>query len=140
MDSETDMSHWVDGRMASLDPSTAWQPNATLAMARLKSWQGDHLERLLPHNVEPPWFVGIWNNLREMLHPEKLPPLELTSKPIPVKDIWGLYRPTGSPCCTRSHCRAFSCCCLQRQFQQDSAGQSQETVTLIAPVLQPLEW
>jgi TonB family protein len=53
--------------------------------------QDDHLDRLLPENVEPPWFVGIWNNIQEMLHPEKLPPLEVTSKPIPVKDIWGLY-------------------------------------------------
>jgi len=53
--------------------------------------QDDHLAKLLPENVEPPWFVGIWENVKEMLHPEKLPPLELTSKPIPVKDIWGLY-------------------------------------------------
>jgi len=59
-------------------------------MSELKP-QDDHLDRLLPENVEPPWFVGIWNNIQEMLHPEKLPPLEVTSKPVPVKDIWGLY-------------------------------------------------
>jgi len=53
--------------------------------------QDDHLSHLLPENLEPPWFVGIWNNIQEMIHPEKLPPLELTSKPVPVKDIWGLY-------------------------------------------------
>src|ERR1039457_4343576 len=57
--------------------------------------QDDHLSRLLPENLEPPWFVGIWNNLKEMIHPEKLPPLEITSKPIPVKDIWGLYPTDG---------------------------------------------
>src|SRR5580693_1498179 len=91
MDSETNVSQWVDGRMASLNPSTQWRPNATLALARLKDWQGDHLERLLPDNVEPPWFVGIWNSIREMIHPENLPPLKVTSKPVPVKDIWGLY-------------------------------------------------
>jgi len=53
--------------------------------------QDDHLNRLLPENVEPPWFISLWENIKEMIHPEKLPPLEVTSKPIPVKDIWGLY-------------------------------------------------
>src|SRR5208283_5706304 len=53
--------------------------------------QDDHLDRLLPENVEPPWFISLWENIKEMIHPEKLPPLEITSKPVPVKDIWGLY-------------------------------------------------
>jgi TonB family protein len=39
--------------------------------------------------------VPIWKSLlrqiNEKLHPEKLPPLHLTSKPVPVRDIWGAY-------------------------------------------------
>ena len=31
------------------------------------------------------------DNLRDLLFPEKLPPLKLTSKPVPVKSIWGAY-------------------------------------------------
>ncbi|HXZ28400.1 MAG TPA: energy transducer TonB [Terriglobales bacterium] len=31
------------------------------------------------------------NNLRDALFPQKLPPLQLTSKPIPVRSIWGDY-------------------------------------------------
>ena len=30
-------------------------------------------------------------NVKELINPPKLPPLVLTSKPVPVKDIWGLY-------------------------------------------------
>ncbi len=51
----------------------------------------DHLSRLLVEQVEEPWYRSFFQNVRETLNPPKLPPLELTSKPIAVKDIWGLY-------------------------------------------------
>jgi len=31
------------------------------------------------------------SNVKDVFNPPKLPPLEVTSKPVPVKDIWGLY-------------------------------------------------
>ena len=34
-------------------------------------------------------LVSLWNGLKETISPTKLPPLEVTSQPIPVKDIWG---------------------------------------------------
>ncbi len=49
----------------------------------------DHLARLLAPDTEIPWYKSIFQNVRELVHPEKLPPLELTSKPVAVKDIWG---------------------------------------------------
>jgi TonB family protein len=49
----------------------------------------DHLGRLLAPDTEIPWYKSIIENVRELIQPEKLPPLELTSKPIPVKEIWG---------------------------------------------------
>jgi protein TonB len=49
----------------------------------------DHLARLLPPDTEIPWYRSIVGNIRELIHPEKLPPLELTSRPVAVKDIWG---------------------------------------------------
>jgi protein TonB len=49
----------------------------------------DHLNRLLAPDTEIPWYKSIVENVRELIHPEKLPPLELTSKPVAVKDIWG---------------------------------------------------
>src|SRR5579884_2914169 len=49
-----------------------------------------HLDRLLS-NVEQPWYKSFVQNVKEAVHPKKLPPLEVTSKPVPVKDIWGFY-------------------------------------------------
>jgi periplasmic protein TonB len=46
-----------------------------------------------PQNVQSDLLVGwgknsLWQNVRDALFPKKLPPLEVTSKPVPVKDIW----------------------------------------------------
>lgn len=49
----------------------------------------DHLNRLLLQEAATPWYKNLVANVREMLNPPKLPPLEVTSKPVPVKDIWG---------------------------------------------------
>ncbi len=51
----------------------------------------DHLARLLAPDTEEPWYKSVYRNVQEMIHPPKLPPLEVTSKPVAVKDIWGLY-------------------------------------------------
>jgi periplasmic protein TonB len=51
----------------------------------------DHLSRLLVADVEEPWYRSFLRNAKEYINPPKLPPLELTSKPVAVKDIWGLY-------------------------------------------------
>jgi periplasmic protein TonB len=51
----------------------------------------DHLSRLLVAEVEDPWYSSFFRNVKEFINPPKLPPLEVTSKPVAVKDIWGLY-------------------------------------------------
>jgi len=51
----------------------------------------DHLSRLLADTVEEPWYREFWQSLKEVFNPPKLPPLQVTSKPVAVKDIWGLY-------------------------------------------------
>jgi periplasmic protein TonB len=52
----------------------------------------DHLNRMLvPQNTEIPWYKSLYQAIHEIVKPEKLPPLEVTSKPVAVKDIWGLY-------------------------------------------------
>src|SRR6267143_3015648 len=50
-----------------------------------------HLKNLLAENIEEPWYKSFLQNVKEAINPPKLPPLELTSKPVAVKDIWGLY-------------------------------------------------
>ena len=53
----------------------------------------DHLSRLLPQQMEVPWYREFIDNLRDTFNPPKLPPLDVTSKPVAVKSIWGMYRP-----------------------------------------------
>ena len=51
-----------------------------------------HLQRLLaPSGLDQPWYRTFARNLYELFRPPKLPPLEVTSRPIAVTDIWGLY-------------------------------------------------
>jgi TonB family protein len=57
----------------------------------------DHLDHLLAPDTTLPWYRTIFANVAETLHPEKLPPLEITSKPLaedemPGHGLWGLYR------------------------------------------------
>ncbi len=52
----------------------------------------DHLDRLFAADkAEMPWFVSLYQNIHDLIRPPKLPPLEITSQPVPVKSIWGLY-------------------------------------------------
>jgi TonB family protein len=53
----------------------------------------ENLNRLFAVEVEEPWYKSFIQNIREAFNPPKLPPLEVTSKPVPVKSIWGLYAP-----------------------------------------------
>lgn len=61
------------------------QPNNAFSNA------DDHLARLFNEDVEAPWYKSLYASIQELIHPPKLPPLEVTSKPVAVKDIWGLY-------------------------------------------------
>src|SRR5574340_711189 len=50
------------------------------------------LHLLLPEDkLNPPLWKSLWQQIQEWRHPEKLPPLKLTSKPVPVRELWGFY-------------------------------------------------
>ncbi len=50
----------------------------------------DHLARLLaPQNTEQPWYLSVYEAVHDLIKPPVLPPLEVTSTPVAVKDIWG---------------------------------------------------
>jgi TonB family protein len=43
-----------------------------------------------------PTYITLWRNLRDLISPPKLPPLKVTSKPVPVKELFAKdenYRP-----------------------------------------------
>jgi periplasmic protein TonB len=51
-----------------------------------------HLAHLLtPEGLETPWYKTFFKNIKEAINPPKLPPLEVTSKPIEVPSMWGFY-------------------------------------------------
>ncbi len=41
--------------------------------------------------LDEPLWKSLFRNVDEFFFPKKLPPLVLTSKPVPVRDIWGFY-------------------------------------------------
>ena len=74
---------------APVNVTSAWAQLTNRIAAVPNLTAEDHLARLLAPDTEIPWYKSIFQNVRELVHPEKLPPLELTSKPVAVKDIWG---------------------------------------------------
>ena len=49
------------------------------------------LNLLPPTKVNEGLFSSLAGNIKEALFPEKLPPLQLTSRPVRVREIWGEY-------------------------------------------------
>jgi len=45
--------------------------------------------------LDEPLWKSLFRNLDDFFFPKELPPLVLTSKPIPVRDIWGFYNYKG---------------------------------------------
>ncbi|MGA3098098.1 MAG: energy transducer TonB [Bryobacteraceae bacterium] len=45
---------------------------------------GDNLSRLLITQLEEPWYHSLVLSVRDLIHPSKLPPLQVTSKPVAV--------------------------------------------------------
>jgi TonB family protein len=51
-----------------------------------------HLQHfMVPASIELPWYKGIIQGIKEMINPPKLPPLEITSKPVDLPSLKGLY-------------------------------------------------
>jgi periplasmic protein TonB len=99
----------------------------------------DHLSRLLaPAAVEIPWYVSLYGSIRELIKPEKLPPLVLTSKPVAVKSIWGLYakNPKSRYISVAAHAAIFAL--LMVTFTNKAVQQKLvERLNLIDPNIEP---
>jgi protein TonB len=50
---------------------------------------------LVNQTLDEPLWKSLFRNLDDFFFPKKLPPLVLTSKPVPVRDIWGFYNYKG---------------------------------------------
>jgi periplasmic protein TonB len=64
----------------------------TAALSEMAGNTDSHLDRLLsPAALNIPWYQSLAQSIRELVYPVKLPALDVTSTPVPVKEIWGLY-------------------------------------------------
>jgi periplasmic protein TonB len=98
----------------------------------------DHLRRLLAPDTEIPWYKSIYENVRELIQPEKLPPLVLTSKPVAVKDIWGEgTNPKRVATSVIIHAGIFAL--LMLIGTNAKVQKAIKEVILVAPVLKPME-
>jgi protein TonB len=63
------------------------------------------LNLLMPQGSEPGLLKSLSQNFQDTFFPKKQPPLVLTSKPVPVKDIWGFYdyKKSGAALSTFAH-------------------------------------
>jgi TonB family protein len=50
-----------------------------------------HLDRLLAPELEEKWITTFIRDLKDLINPPKLPPLEVTSKPVELKSLGGIY-------------------------------------------------
>jgi TonB family protein len=92
---------------------------------------------LLPRgSFDQSLWESLTNNIRETFFPEKLPPLQLTSRPVKVRDIWGgySYKKQGAWLSLVVHALAvgglFGLTILGAKVVKQTEHQ---TVTLIAP-------
>ncbi len=96
------------------------------------------LNLLPPKEMEQPLWRSLFQNLDDLLFPKKLAPLVLTSKPIPVADIWGFYnyKKNGALGSTVVHILALAAIIggtiWGRQIIVDAKPRT-EVTTLIAP-------
>ena len=93
---------------------------------------------LTKSSLSQPLWQSLFQNLDDYFFPKKQAPLVLTSKPIPVKDIWGFYdyKKNGALYSTAVHVLGLAAIIgltmLGRRMVQE-IRKPQEVVTLIAP-------
>src|SRR5215471_14769864 len=99
------------------------------------------LHLLLPKEEEQSLWQSLVGNFKETFFPKKLPPLVLTSKPIPVKDIWGFYnyRKSATTLSTIAHIVVLTIVIVATIYLGRRVVQQQvkPTVSIVAPDLNP---
>src|SRR6266516_2605064 len=111
---------------------------ATLDFKPPRTKAEPELNLLLPKSAEQPLWKSLFQNLDDFFFPKKQPPLVLTSKPIPVKDIWGFYdyKKNGALGSTVVHVFALAiiigATILGRRVVQQIV-KPHDTITLVSP-------
>ncbi|HZQ20642.1 MAG TPA: TonB family protein [Terriglobales bacterium] len=96
------------------------------------------LNLLMPKGSEQSLWKSLVQNFEDTFFPKKQPPLVLTSKPVPVKDIWGFYnhKKNAAALSTIGHIIVLSAILLGTYYLGKKVVEKpKETVTLVAPDL-----
>jgi periplasmic protein TonB len=96
------------------------------------------LNLLMPKGFEPSLWDSLRQNFKQTFFPEKLPPLMLTSKPVPVRDIWGFYsyKKSGATLSVFAHIVVISAILFATYYLGKKVIEKpKEVVTIIAPAL-----
>jgi TonB family protein len=92
---------------------------------------------LKDETLDDPLYKRLFRGLDEFFFPKKLPPLVLTSRPVPVRDIWGFYnyKSRGAFGSTVIHVIAVALIISGAMFARRvvETVQPKQTVELIAP-------
>ena len=107
----------------------------------INSGQGE-LDLLLKNGVNDTLWSSLKSNLRAALFPEKLPPLQLTSRPVPVRDIWDrdIYKKQSAGVSVAVHVVAIAAVVgisIMGARAVKNLEKPKMTVELIAPDLTP---
>jgi TonB family protein len=95
--------------------------------------------------LDEPIWRSLFRNMDDFFFPKKLPPLVLTSKPVPVRDIWGFYnyKRGGVAGSTIIHALAVAIIIAVALIARRAIPEKKPTATVILldpgdlPVLQP---
>lgn len=100
-----------------------------------------HLERLLVAETQVPWFTAFKKQISDVINPPKQEPLVITSKAVPVKDIWGLTAGQETRAGSISMVLHVVVLALLLVLGTNETLQKKvkETVTLVAPDLSPFK-
>jgi TonB family protein len=96
------------------------------------------LNLLMPQGSEPGLWKSLVQNFQDTFFPKKQPPLVLTSKPVPVKDIWGFYdyKKSGAAVSTVVHIIVISLILIGTYYLGKKVVEKpKENVVLLAPVM-----
>jgi len=92
---------------------------------------------LINQTLDEPLWKSLFRNIDDFFFPKKLPPLVLTSKPVPVRDIWGFYnyKGRGAAGSTVIHVLALALIIAATYLGRRivDVAKPKETVLLIAP-------
>jgi periplasmic protein TonB len=111
---------------------------ATLEFKPPQTTPEPELNLLMPQGSEPGLLRSLIQNFEDTFFPKKLPPLVLTSKPVPVKDIWGFYdhKKSGAALSTVVHIIVISLILIGTYYLGKKVVEKPKAdVVLLAPVM-----